>query len=117
MTPPALHDAEAAGKIVRKSASWMYKKGAAGEIPRTKIGHNVWWTDEQCAQIIRDCAQQPKRAKQPKQRETQATEQRRTPQPPTRETQRKRPPATRTTNSKIPVADRSVSRLYREGVA
>lgn len=115
MTPPALHDAEAAGRIVRKSASWMYKKGAAGEIPRTKIGHNVWWTDEQCAQIIRDGAQQPKR---PKPREKQATEQRSKPQPPKRETQRKRPPTATTKNTKIPTADRSVSRLYRqEGAA
>lgn len=115
MTPPARHDAHQAGKIVGKSASWMYKKGAAGEIPRSKLGHNVWWTDEQLMEIMRSAIQEPKTRKP---RETQAAEQRRKPQPPKRQTQRKSPPVATTKNKKIPVADRSVSRLYRqEGAA
>jgi hypothetical protein len=110
MIPPKLHDAHAAGRIVGKSASWMYQQGAAGNIPRTKIGHHVFWTDEQLAQIIRDGAQQPKPAKQ----EKRTTEQRRTPQPPKREVKRKRSTAPIATTANIPVADYSVSRLYRE---
>ncbi|TYB69647.1 hypothetical protein FXF51_05665 [Nonomuraea sp. PA05] len=115
MTPPVLHNAEAAGKKVGKSASWMYKAGAAGLIPRTKIGGQVWWTDEQIAEIIRNGAQQPKQ--QPKPAEVPTRTQRREPQRPGRKTPQKRPAAP-PTNSNIPVADRSVSRLYRnEGAA
>lgn len=115
MIPPVLHDVHETAVIVKRSVSWLYKKGAAGVIPRTKIGGGVFWTDEQCARIIRDGAQEPRRAKQPKPREERQAEQKPKPQPPKRETKRKRtPPAA---NSKIPVADFSVSRLYQGGDA
>lgn len=111
MNPPVLHDAEAASKIVRKSPSWLYQQGAAGNIPRTKIGHNVYWTDEQLAQIIQDGAQQPKQVKKP---EEQPADQRRKPQPPKSAPKRQRKPAPAATAANIPVADFSVSRLYRK---
>lgn len=113
MTPPVLHNAKAAGKLVGKSESWMYKMGAAGLIPRTKIGHHVGWTDEQCAQIIRDGAQQPKP------REDQLSAQRRKQNKPDKATKatQKRQPAPPATAKKIPVADRTISRLYRDEVA
>lgn len=109
MTPPVRHNAKQAGKIVGKSASWMYQMGAAGLIPRSKLGHHVFWTDEQCAQIIAGAAQEPKQSKP---RETPKAEQRREPAPPKREAQRKRPPTP--ANPNIPVADFTVSRLYRK---
>lgn len=109
MTPPTRHNAKQAGRIVGKSASWMYQQGAAGNIPRSKLGHHVWWTDEQLAEIMRSAAQQPKP------REKQTAEQRATPAP-AKQQGRKRTPASKSTN--IPVADFTVSRLYRkEGAA
>lgn len=108
MTPPRRHNAQQAGDIVGKSASWMYQSGAAGLIPRTKIGHHVWWTDEQCTQIIRDGAQQPKP------REQKTAERKQNPAPAKTTKQRKRETAPPATVSNIPVADRSVSRLYRQ---
>ncbi|MFB4280787.1 hypothetical protein ACBJ59_36245 [Nonomuraea sp. MTCD27] len=110
MTPPTLHDAAAAGQKVGKSASWMYKAGAAGRIPRTKIGGQVWWTDEQIAEIIRSGAQEPKKRKPAEKSERT---QRREAQPPTRPTPR--PRAATPKNSKVPAADFTVSRLYRDG--
>ncbi|MEO3869426.1 hypothetical protein ABGB18_11390 [Nonomuraea sp. B12E4] len=112
MIPPVLHDVHAASKIVKRSPSWLYKKGAAGEIPRTKIGGGVFWTDEQCAQIIRDGAQ-PKRRKQ---RDQQVQRERRQ-EAPKRETQRKSRPVVRVNAGNVPVADFSVSRLYKNGGA
>ncbi|TDD54531.1 hypothetical protein E1286_04900 [Nonomuraea terrae] len=109
MTPPVRYNAREAGKLLGKSADWMYKKGAAGEIPRSQLGHHVFWTPQQIEQILRS-AEQP--AKQTKPAEKSEREQQRSPQPPKREVKRRRPPAT--TNANIPVADRSVSRLYRQ---
>jgi predicted DNA-binding transcriptional regulator AlpA len=115
VTTPARHDVIAAAELVGKSPSWMYKKGAAGEIPRTKIGHHVSWTDEQITQIIRDGAQEPKQAKA---REQRQPEQKRKTQPAKAEPQPKqesKPTTGKAAN--VPVADFSVSRLYRQGTA
>lgn len=114
MTPPVRHNAKQAGKIVGKSASWMYQKGAAGVIPRTKIGHHVSWTDEQLTQIIRDGAQQPKQAKQPEPRPDRSKSKQ---QPGKPKAQRKPKPAASTNAANVPVADFTVSRLYRDGGA
>ncbi|MBN6054575.1 hypothetical protein JYK22_21715, partial [Nonomuraea sp. RK-328] len=111
MTPPKLHKAPEAGAIVGKSASWMYKMGAAGLIPRTKIGHHVGWTDEQCAQIIRNGAQEPKSRKQ--QNREQRNQKAAKADKAEASTSRKRNTAPPATAKNIPVADRSVSRLYR----
>lgn len=112
MTPPKLHKAPEAGRIVGKSPSWMYQKGAAGEIPRTKIGHHVGWTDEQLAQIIRDAAQQPT-ARETQNTTREAKKATKAEQPEARAEQKPRPaPPANTRN--IPQADRSVSRLYRD---
>lgn len=109
MTPPKLHRAAEAGRIVHKSASWMYQMGAAGLIPRTKIGRNVYWTDAQLAQIVRAGEQQPKPREQRKAEPQQkaATE----PKAKPRAEKRKTAPPANVKN--IPVADRSVSRLYK----
>lgn len=115
MSTPARHDVYAAAKIVGKSPSWLYKKGAAREIPRTKIGHHVSWTDEQLARIIRDGAQEPKRAKA---REQRQPEQKRKTQPAKAAPQPKQKPKPATgKKANIPVADFSVSRLYRKDAA
>jgi hypothetical protein len=108
MTPPKKYDVHQAALIVGKSPSWMYQQGAAGNIPRTKIGHHVSWTDEQLTQIIRDGAQEPKQAKP---REKQQTAERRKPQP-ARPVQQHKPMPANAAN--IPTADFSVSRLYRQ---
>lgn len=114
MTPPVRHNAEQAGLIVGKSASWMYQQGAAGLIPRSKLGHHVWWTDGQLAEIMRAAEQQPKQRKQPE----KATEHRQRSAPARTQHRRKHEPAPAATGSKIPQADYSVSRLYRkEGAA
>ncbi|GAA2860979.1 hypothetical protein [Nonomuraea rubra] len=110
MIPPGCHDAEQAGRLVGKSKSWMYQQGAAGNIPRSKLGHHVFWTDEQIAEIIRGAAQEPQQRKA----ETRPATQKRTPQTPPRDTPRKRPAPPTANNKRIPVADRSVSRLYRQ---
>lgn len=110
MTPPARYNAKQAGVIVGKSPSWMYQKGAAGEIPRTKIGHHVSWTDEQLTQIIRDGAQQPKQPKQPEPRPDPAKPKGQSAKP---KGQRKPKPAASTNAVNVPVADFTVSRLYR----
>lgn len=107
MTPPVRHNAEQAGKIIGKSASWMYQQGAAGNIPRSKLGHHVWWTDEQLAEILRAAEQQPKP------REQQPAEQRQEPAPAKKQQRRKRDAAPANA-SNIPQADFSVSRLYRQ---
>ncbi|MFD1546915.1 hypothetical protein [Nonomuraea guangzhouensis] len=111
MTPPVRHNAKQAGAIVGKSQSWMYQKGAAGAIPRTKIGHHVSWTDEQLTQIIRDGAQQPK------QPEPQPERSKPKQQPAKPKVQRKPKPAASTNTANVPVADWTVSRLYRDGGA
>ncbi|MFI7691712.1 helix-turn-helix transcriptional regulator [Nonomuraea sp. NPDC049655] len=108
MTPPVRYDVRQAAALVGKSPSWMYQQGAAGNIPRSKLGHHVFWTEAQIAQIIASAAQEPK---QPKPREAQKSQQRREQAPPKREQRRK--PTLAPTNSKIPTADFSVSRLYR----
>ncbi|WP_433520060.1 hypothetical protein ACQP2T_63710 (plasmid) [Nonomuraea sp. CA-143628] len=111
MTPPTRYNAKQAGAIVGKSPSWMYQKGAAREIPRTKIGHHVWWTDEQLTQIIRDGAQQPERSEpRPEPAKTKR-------QPGKPKAQRKLKPTTSADTVNIPVADFTVSRLYRNGAA
>jgi predicted DNA-binding transcriptional regulator AlpA len=112
VTPPIRYNVKQAAELIGKSPSWLYKKGAAREIPRSKLGHHVWWTPEQIAQILQGAAQEPK---QRKPREEQPAEQRRKSQPPKRRTQPKH--ATAPTNSKIPVADFNVSRLYKKGDA
>lgn len=108
MTPPTRHDVHAAAKIVGKSVSWMYQQGAARNIPRTKIGHNVSWTDEQLAQIILGGAQQPK------EREQKPPQRKRNSAPAKTTRQRKRTPAPLANAANIPTADFTVSRLYRE---
>ncbi|MGW4406581.1 helix-turn-helix transcriptional regulator [Nonomuraea sp. NPDC004702] len=112
MTPPVRYDVRQAAALIGKSPSWMYQQGAAGNIPRSKLGHHVFWTEAQIAQIIAGAAQEPKQAKPREQSKAQRREQ----APPKRTTQRKRPPAS--TNPNVPVADFTVSRLYRsEGAA
>lgn len=110
MTPPSRYNAEQAGKIIGKSASWMYQQGAAGNIPRSKLGHHVWWTDEQLAEILRSAEQRPVQRKQPE----KATEQRQRPAPPKKQQRRKRTPASTVNAANIPQADFTVSRLYRK---
>jgi predicted DNA-binding transcriptional regulator AlpA len=107
VTPPTRYNVRQAAKLVGKSPSWMYQKGAAGQIPRSKLGHHVWWTEAQIAEILRSAEQPAKPSEKPK------PEQKRQQQPPRRQAQPKRQPAQAGRNSKIPQADFGVSRLYR----
>ena len=109
MTPPVRYNAEQAGDIVGKSKSWMYQKGAAGEIPRSKLGHHVFWTPEQLAQILQGAAQEPKQRKS----DNRPAEQRQRSAPPKKQQRRKRAPAPAANAVNIPQADFGVSRLYR----
>lgn len=105
---PTLHTAKETAPLVRKSVGWLYRAARAGRIPATRIGGNWSWTDEQIKQIIDEAARaanpQPPREKAPKPATRENSVHRRTRQP-------------AATRSDIPKADRTVSRLYRQGAA
>lgn len=115
MTPPTRYNVRQAAKLIGKSPSWLYQQGAAGNIPRCKLGHSVWWTEAQIDEILRSAEQPAKQAKQP---EKQPNEQKAANPAPAKKQQRsKTKPAPVASNAKIPQADFSVSRLYRSGGA
>ncbi|MFI7049047.1 helix-turn-helix transcriptional regulator [Streptosporangium sandarakinum] len=109
--PPRLYNVHETSLLLRKSVSWLYQQSAAGNIPCTRIGRNVFWTDAQVTAIIADGSQGPKPKQVPKKRPALALAE----IPVPKATRSRILPAT-TTN--IPRADRSISRLYRkEGAA
>ncbi|MEU4410664.1 hypothetical protein AB0F88_39690 [Streptosporangium sp. NPDC023963] len=108
-SPPRLYNAEETSPQVRKSAGWLLRKARVKAIPHTRIGANVFWTDEQIARIIRDGAVEPKPRAEKTPRKLAAVA---SPPAPAPRAGRKRVPAA--TKTDIPRADRSVSRLYRQ---
>ncbi|MFI6513599.1 hypothetical protein ACIBCT_38850 [Streptosporangium sp. NPDC050855] len=107
MTPPKLHTAHETAPLIRKSASWLYRQARVRAIPHTRIGSNVFWTDEQIERIIREGVVEPRAAQSKRAIKKQSALA--SPQP----TFLARPKVAPTNRTPVPKADRSVSRLYR----
>lgn len=51
---PRLHDAETTSKILGGIVSerWLEDRAAAGDIPCTRLGRSVGWTDDNITQLL-----------------------------------------------------------------
>jgi excisionase family DNA binding protein len=57
--PRLLHTPEQAAALLQVPASWLRKKAAAGDIPRTKIGRHLRFSDADLNAIIRHGSRNP----------------------------------------------------------